>query len=62
MFTHGYSFNSDIRLHSAECTIRLLNQSDRNNYLYNPKLLEYSIYVIILSLEDQKQPVPHYVP
>ena len=34
----GYSFNPNVRLHlhSAECTVRLLNQAGRNNYPYNP--------------------------
>ena len=39
LYTHSYSFNTDIYLHihSAECTVRLLNQAGRNNYPYNPK-------------------------
>ena len=39
MYTHSYSFNTDIclHIHSAECTVRLLNQAGRNNYPYNPK-------------------------
>ena len=39
MYTHSYSFNTDICLHvhSAEYTIRLLNQAGRNNYPYNHK-------------------------
>ena len=40
MYTHSYSFNIvDIYLHihSAECTVRLLNQAGRNKYPYNPK-------------------------
>ena len=41
MYTHSYSFDPDIRLHlhSAECTVRLLNKLCRNNYLYNPKFV-----------------------
>ena len=29
MYTHSYSFNTDIclHIHSAECTVRLLNQA-----------------------------------
>ena len=40
MYTHSYSFNTDIlclHIHSAECTVRLLNQAGRNNHPYNPK-------------------------
>ena len=39
MYDHSYSFNTDIclHIHSAECTVRLLNQAGRNNYPYNPK-------------------------
>ena len=39
MYTDSYSFNNDIclHIHSAECTVRLLNQAGRNNYPYNPK-------------------------
>ena len=39
MYTHSYSFNTDIclHIHSAKCTVRLLNQAGRNNYPYNPK-------------------------
>ena len=39
MYTHSYSFNTDIclHIHSAECTVRLLNQAGKNNYPYNPK-------------------------
>ena len=39
LHTHSYSFNTDIclHIHSAECTVRLLNQACRNNYPYNPK-------------------------
>ena len=39
MYTHSYSFNTDIclHIHSAEYTFRLLNQAGRNNYPYNPK-------------------------
>ena len=39
MYTHSYSFNTDIclHIHSAECTVRLLNQAGSNNYPYNPK-------------------------
>ena len=39
MYTHSYSFNTDIclHIHSAECTVRMLNQAGRNNYPYNPK-------------------------
>ena len=39
MYSHSYSFNTDIclHIHSAECTVRLLNQAGRNNYPYNPK-------------------------
>ena len=42
MCTHSYSFNPDIclHIHSAECTVRLLNQAGRNNYPYNPKFVE----------------------
>ena len=58
MYTHSYSLHPDIclHIHSAECTVRLLNQADRNNYPYNPKLVgnsdvfEYSMifeFVII---------------
>ena len=41
MYTHSYSFNHDIclHLHSAECTVRLLNQAGRDNYPYNPKFV-----------------------
>ena len=40
MYTHSFSFNTDIclHIHSAECTVRLLNQAGRNNYPYNPKI------------------------
>ena len=41
MYTHSFSFNTDIclHIHSAECTVRLLkvNQAGRNNYPYNPQ-------------------------
>ena len=39
MYTHIYSFNTDIclNINSAECTVTLLNQAGRNNYPYNPK-------------------------
>ena len=39
MYTHSYSFNTDIclHIHSAECTVRLLNQAGMNNYQNNPK-------------------------
>ena len=39
VYTHSYSLNTDIclHMHSAECTVRLLNQAGRNNYPYNPK-------------------------
>ena len=39
MYIHSYSFNPNIFLyiHSAECTVRLLNQAGGNyNYPYNP--------------------------
>ena len=41
MYTHSYSFNTDICLHinSAECTVRLLNQAGRNNYPCNREIL-----------------------
>ena len=41
MYTQSYSFNPDIclHIHSAECTVRLLNQAGRNNYSYNPKFV-----------------------
>ena len=42
MYTHSYLFNPDIclHIHSADCTVRLLNQAGRNNYPYNPKYVE----------------------
>ena len=44
MYTHSYSFNTDIclHIHSAECTVRLLNQAGRNNYPYNPKYTSWN--------------------
>ena len=39
MYTHSYSLNPDRCLHSAECTVSLLNQEGRNNYTYNPKFV-----------------------
>ena len=41
MYTHCFSFNPDIclHIHSAECTVRFLNQAGRNNYPYNPKFV-----------------------
>ena len=41
VYTHSYLFNPDIcmHIHSAECTVRLLNQAGRNNYPYNPKFV-----------------------
>ena len=40
----SYSFNPVIRLHihSAEYTVRLLNQAGRNEYLYNQKFRNIS--------------------
>ena len=37
--TSTHLFNPDIclHIHSAECTVRLLNHTDRNNYPYTPK-------------------------
>ena len=29
-----------MHIHSAECTVRLLNQAGGNNYPYNPKYVE----------------------
>ena len=42
MYTHGYSFNPDLSLHEhfAECSVKLLNQADRNNYPHNPDFVE----------------------
>ena len=50
MYTHNYSFKTDIclHIHSAECTVRLLNQAGRNNYPYNPK------YVVEVGYTAQK--------
>ena len=41
MYTHSYSFSPDIclHIHSAECTVRMLNQAGRNKYTYNPKFV-----------------------
>ena len=41
MYTHSYSFNTDIcfHIHSAECTVRMLNRAGRNNYPYIPKFV-----------------------
>ena len=55
MYTHSYSFNTDIclHIHSAECTVRLLNQPDRNNYPYNPKYVGNTgnkLYIINISI------------
>ena len=39
MYSHSYSFNPDIclRIHSAECTVRLLNQNSDQNSDHNRK-------------------------
>ena len=41
MYTHSSSFNTAVSLHihSAECTVRLLNKEGRNNYPYNHKFV-----------------------
>ena len=41
VYTHSYSFNlyTCLHTHSAECTVRLLNEAGRNNYSYNPKFV-----------------------
>ena len=40
-YIHSYSCKPDIclHIHSAESTVRLLNQAGRNNYPYNPEFV-----------------------
>ena len=44
-----YSFNTDIclHIHSAECTVRLLNQAGRNNYPYIKAVNTFSRCVLV---------------
>ena len=54
VYTHSYSFNTDICLHiqSAECTVRLLNQAGRNNYPYNPKYVGSTRIIVFYCKES----------